>query len=184
MLIVRIALDVRPSQYKHQHHSQHAGLLDVPHGVDLADVAVCDDLHLVETPVRVLFPQVFQGLVRAHMEKTQLRVDRVPDLTGGILGEDVHLPEVLGGHGDVVVDVAGDLLVLGGGGGGHVVRIKSAVGHAVDNLLLDDQLLLVLPFDVGEGVAGHLLQVQHSQPSEYLFKIIQMLGCELNIAPS
>ena len=32
-------------------------------------------------------------------------------------------PEVLRGHGDVVVNVAGNLLILGGEGGCHVVTI-------------------------------------------------------------
>ncbi len=40
---------------------------------------------------------------------------------------DVHLPEVLRSHADVVVDVAGDLLVVRGQGGRDIVGVQGPV---------------------------------------------------------
>ena len=100
----------------------------------------------------------------------------MPHVSVGVLVDDVDLPEVLRRHGDVVVYVAGDLLVVRGHRGGNVVGVKGAVGHAVDQLdgvpvldgvdgLGDRQLLPLRPLDdppvvdVLEGVAGDLLLV-------------------------
>ena len=46
----------------------------------------------------------------------------------------VHLPQVLSRHGDVVVNVAGDLLVVRGHGSRHVVRVESSVSETMNQL--------------------------------------------------
>ena len=43
-------------------------------------------------------------------------------------------PQIFSWHGNVVVDVAGHLLVLWGHGGGDVVRVECSMRHAVNQL--------------------------------------------------
>ena len=102
-------------------------------------------------------------------------------LSGRVPVDDVDPPEVLRGHGDVVVDVAADLLVVRRHGRGHVVGVEGAVGEAVHQLddlavldavqrLLHGQVLAVWSLDdppvvdILEGVAGHLLLVRGPSP--------------------
>ncbi len=105
----------------------------------------------------------------------------MPHVPGAVPVHNVHGPQILGRHRDVVVDVAGDLLVMGRHGRRHVVGVECAVGEAVHQLdgiavldavnrLLDDQILAVRPLDdppvvdVLEGVAGDLLLVRGTPP--------------------
>ena len=153
-----------------------AVLLHVPDGVRLVDVPVGDHLGLMEAPLGVRLPRVAQRRARVHVDQSHLGVDGVPHVPGALPVDNVHGPEVLGGHGDVVVDVAGDLLVVGRHGRGHVVGVERAMGEPVHQLhhvavldavdgLLDDEVLAVRALDdppvvdVLVGVAGDLLLV-------------------------
>ena len=61
--------------------------------------------------------------------------NRMPNVSpSGVWVDDVHLPEVFGGHADVVVNVAGDLLVVWGHWSGHIMRVQGSVRHSVDQL--------------------------------------------------
>ncbi len=58
-------------------------------------------------------------------QKNDLRLYGVPRVASRVVRVyDVNLPEVLRSHADVVVDVAGDLLVVRGQGGGDVMGVK------------------------------------------------------------
>ena len=76
----------------------------------------------------------------------------MPDLPGRLSVDDVHLPQVLRRHRDVVVDIAGDLedgreggleagevvvadlLILRSDWRGHIMTVERPVGQAVDYL--------------------------------------------------
>ena len=83
------------------------------------------------------------------MDESDLRVDGVPHVTSLVSVDNVnlrkhlenhhfckifHLPQVLSRHGDVVVNVAGDLLVVRGHGSRHVVRVESSVSETMNQL--------------------------------------------------
>jgi len=109
----------------------------------------------------------------ANAEMVQVRVTEGPWEVSWVARQS---PEVLGGHGDVVVDVAGDLLRVGAQGRSHVVRVEEAGGHAMHQLhhvpvphgprgvthhqLMPPGILHDPPVvDIFEGVTGHLLLV-------------------------
>ena len=58
-------------------------------------------------------------------QKNDLRLYGVPRVASRVVRVyDVNLPEVLRSHADVVVDVAGDLLVVRGQGGSDVMGVQ------------------------------------------------------------
>ena len=158
-----------------------AVLLHVPDGVRLVDVPVRDHLGLMEAPLGILLAAVAKRMAGVDVDEPDLGVDGVPDIARLVPVHNVHRPQVLGRHGDVVVDVAGDLLVVRRHRGRHVVRVKGPVGEAVHQLdyvavldavegLLDGKVLPVRALDeppvvdVLEGVAGDLLLVRGAPP--------------------
>ena len=132
---------------------------------------------LHKAPLWVILPSEPEGGAGVDVDQSDLRVDGVPHLTGRVSVDDVDPPEVLGRHGDVVVNVAGDLLVVRRHWGGHIVRVEGSVGQAMnqlDNLsvfdavvgLLHGQVLSVGSLDdppvvhILVSVAGDLLLVR------------------------
>ena len=87
-------------------------LLHIPDSVSLLNISVGCNLVLDKTPVRIVLAREPEGGAGVDVDQTDLGVDGVPDIPGSVPVDDVHLPEVLGGHGDVVVDVARDFLCL------------------------------------------------------------------------
>lgn len=86
-------------------------LLHVPHGVRLVYVSIGSYLVLHKAPIRIILSGEPESSSGVDVDQSHLRVDRVPDFASCVSVDDVNLPEILGGHGNVVVDVARDLLV-------------------------------------------------------------------------
>ena len=149
-------------------------LLYIPHGVRLVNIPIAGHLMLHKAPLGVVLPGEPERGAGVDVDQPDLGVNGVPHLSGRVPVDDVDPPEVLGGHGDVVVDVAGDLLVMRRHGSGHIMRVECAVSQTMDKLdnlsVLDAVIRLlhseVLPVgslddppvvDVLVGVAGDLL---------------------------
>ncbi len=109
-------------------------LLNVPDSVGLVDVSVADHLKLFITPFSILFATEFQGLACVDVYETDLGVDGVPNVTSCFAVDNIHSPVIFCRHGDVVVNIAGHLLVVRRHRGGNVVGVESAVRHAVHDL--------------------------------------------------
>ena len=109
-------------------------LLHIPHSVRLIDIPVTGNLMLHKAPLGVILPSEPEGGAGVDVDQSDLGVDGVPHLTSRVSIDDVDPPEVLGGHGDVVVDVAGDLLVMRRHWGGHIMGVEGSMGQAMNQL--------------------------------------------------
>ena len=181
-------------------------LLHIPDSVSLLNISVRSNLVLDKTPVRIVLAREPEGGAGVDVDQTDLGVDGVPDIPGRVPVDDVHLPEVLGGHGDVVVDVAGHLLVVRRHGGGHVVRVESSVSETMHQL---DDFSMFYPvkrflhskiFSVGslhnppvvdilEGVAGDLLLMRRTSTISIsdrinMFMTVQPTGLSMSMSQS
>ena len=74
-----------------------------------------------------------------------------------ILVDNFYAPEIFGGHANIIIDVAGDFLVMWAHWGSHIMRIEGSMGHAMyklndipifDNVngFVNCQVLTIRPF--------------------------------------
>jgi len=87
-------------------------LFNVPDSVRLVDVPIRDNFVLDKAPVWILLSTELQGSRGVDMDQPNLGVDCMPHIPSSVPIDNVHLPKVLSGHGDVVVYVAGHLLAV------------------------------------------------------------------------
>lgn len=85
-------------------------LLDIPYGVILADDLVSHYLMLVEAPVSELAAAKLKGQAGVDVDKMHQGLDGAPLRALVLSVDDVHTPQILSGHRDVVVNVAGHFL--------------------------------------------------------------------------
>jgi len=68
------------------------------------------------------------------VNEPDLGLDGVPTVALGSAIQDLHAPQQLTGHFNLVVNVAADLLALGRHCGSHIVGIESSAGDSMDQL--------------------------------------------------
>lgn len=94
------------------------------------------------------FDAYLERLTGVDVHQLQSRVDGMPVAASIVTIEQLHLPKVLSHHGNVVVNVAADLLIVRRHGSGNVVTVQRPTRQTMN------ELYNVAVFDVVSWLVG------------------------------